>query len=71
MYRIFYIYLHLFNVNLQHKLALKEVDKMKCDLLVGLLLGAITGMAILEFCQPVKDAVEQGKQKVKSKLSKM
>lgn len=44
---------------------------MKCDLLVGLLLGAITGMAILEFCQPVKDAVEQGKQKMKSKLAKM
>ena len=44
---------------------------MKCDLIIGLLLGTLTGMAILEFCQPIKDAVEQGKEKVKSKIAKM
>ena len=44
---------------------------MKCDLIIGLLLGALTGMAVLEFCEPVKDAVEKGKQKVKSRIEKL
>ena len=44
---------------------------MKGDLIIGLFLGALAGMAVLEFCQPVKDAVEQGKEKVKSKIAKL
>lgn len=38
---------------------------MKCDLMLGLLLGALAGMALVEFCKPVKDVVEQGKEKIK------
>ena len=44
---------------------------MKCDLLIGLALGAVVGMALVEFCKPVKDAVEQGKEKLKNKVQKL
>ena len=44
---------------------------MKCDLLIGLALGAVAGMALVEFCKPVKDAVEQGKEKLKNKVQKL
>ena len=44
---------------------------LKCDLLIGLVLGALTGMAVMEFCKPIKDAVDEGKEKVKSKIAKL
>ncbi len=44
---------------------------MKCDLVIGLVIGAIAGMALLEFCRPVKQVVEKGKEKLKEKVSKI
>lgn len=44
---------------------------MRCDLLLGLMLGALAGMALVEFCKPVKDVVEQGKEKIKQTVQKM
>ena len=44
---------------------------MKCDLVIGLVIGAIAGMALLEFCRPVKQVVEKGEEKLKEKVSKI
>lgn len=44
---------------------------MKCDLMLGLVLGALAGMALVEFCKPVKDVVEQGKEKIKQTVQKL
>ncbi len=44
---------------------------MKCNLILGLVLGAVAGMALLEFCKPVKQAVEKGKEKFKQKVAEL
>ena len=37
----------------------------------SLVLGAVAGMALLEFCKPVKQAVEKGKEKLKQKVAEL
>ena len=44
---------------------------MRCDMILGLVLGALAGMALVEFCKPVKDIVEQGKEKIKQTVQKI
>lgn len=44
---------------------------MKDSLILGMILGAMVGIVLVETCKPVQNAVEQGKEKVKQTVAKM
>jgi len=44
---------------------------MSDGVIIGMILGAVAGVILVQTCKPVRDAIEKGKQKLKEKVAKM
>lgn len=44
---------------------------MKDSLILGMIFGTMIGVILMETCQPLQNAVQQGKQKLKQTIAKI